>query len=148
MPFYEYHIVIEATILIIEDYTVLRRALRGWLEAVFPTYQIIEAVNHAEAFTPAQAQAPDVAIMSFGSLDGSNLQTVHQLKAHLPTMEIIVLASDDDEAHRAQAMAAGASVVVSAQNVTQELQQALTTLLSPKTTLKHRQCPSLRVFII
>jgi DNA-binding NarL/FixJ family response regulator len=120
---------ISSTILIIEEHEILRRALCGWLQAIFPAAQVVEAMDQAEALVLAQAHLPDVVIVSHSAIGGRDLQVVQQLKTRLPMTAIVILASFVDESYRACAMAAGASVVIPTQNVSQELQPTLQALV-------------------
>ena len=63
----------------------MRRALRGWLETMFPKCEVIEATSGEQAITMAETGLPDVILMDV-SLPGMNgLETTTRLKAIVPT---------------------------------------------------------------
>ena len=56
-------------ILIVEEHSFLRRALRRWLETMFPECQVIEAANGQQAIVAAEASLPDVILLDIYSFD-------------------------------------------------------------------------------
>lgn len=116
--------------LIVEAHSVLRRALRGWLETRFPGCHIVEATNGEEAVATAQAVSPHVVIMDI-SLPGMNgLDSMARIKAVEPATQVLVLTTFEDEIYRAAAEAKGADAYVPKARMLTNLQPTLTTLLS------------------
>ncbi len=96
-------------ILIVEDHEVLRQSLREWLELSFPHYQLLEASSGEEAVTMAKTMNPRLIIMDIGLPGMSGIAAAQDIKAALPDTQVVMLTIYDDEAHRADAAAAGAS---------------------------------------
>ncbi len=60
-----------ATILIVEDQELVRRALRKLLEVVYSRYQVIEAASGEEALGLTKTEQPHLVIMNI-TLPGMN----------------------------------------------------------------------------
>jgi DNA-binding NarL/FixJ family response regulator len=117
-------------ILIVEDHAVVRQSLREWLELSFPQYQLLEAKSGEEAVSMAQTMTPRLVIMDIGLPGMSGIEAVQGIKAVLPDTPVVMLTIYDDEAHRADAAAAGASAYVPKRKVQTELLPIVTRLLS------------------
>jgi len=117
-------------ILIVEDHAVVRQSLRKWLELSFPNYQLLEATSGEEAVTMAQTLSPRLIIMDIGLPGMSGIEAAQGIKAVLPDTHVVMLTIYDDEAHRADAAAAGASAYVPKRKVQTELLPVVTRLLS------------------
>lgn len=102
-----------ASILIIENHNVLRKALRKWLKTKFPRCSVGEAVSVHDAIHIVQTCAPRVILMSLGIQQDDNLETIRQLKACTPLTHVVVLTTYGYELCSTPAMAAGASVCIS-----------------------------------
>jgi DNA-binding NarL/FixJ family response regulator len=116
-------------ILIVEDHQGVRQSLREWLELSFPNYQLLEAVNGEEAVTTARTMSPCLVIMDIGLPGISGIEAAQGIKAALPATRVVLLTIYDDEAHRADAAAAGVSAYVPKRKVQTELLPVLTRLL-------------------
>jgi DNA-binding NarL/FixJ family response regulator len=117
-------------ILIVEDHVIVRQSLREWLELSFPHYQLLEATSGEEAVTMAQTLNPRLVIMDIGLPGMSGIEAAQSIKAALPDTHVVMLTIYDDEAHRADAAAAGASAYVPKRKVQTELLPIVTRLLS------------------
>ena len=117
-------------ILIVEDHEVVRQSLREWLELSFPHYQLLEATSGEEAVSMAQTTNPRLIIMDIGLPGMSGIEAAQGIKAVLPDTHVVMLTIYDDEAHRADAAAAGASAYVPKRKVQTELLPVVTRLLS------------------
>jgi DNA-binding NarL/FixJ family response regulator len=120
----------ERQILIVEDHEGVRRSLRDWLELSFPQYRLLEATNGEEAVRLAHARLPRLVIMDIGLPGMSGIEAVQGIKAAAPATQVVMLTIFDDEAHRADAAAAGASAYVPKRKVQSELLPVLTRLLA------------------
>ena len=117
-------------ILIVEDSDSVRRSLREWLEGAFPKYQFIEAATGEEALIIAQAKEPRVVIMDISLPGMSGIEAMRQIKATMPTTQVIVLTVHEEKAFRDDAMAAGASAFVPKRMMQKELLPTLTAILT------------------
>ena len=117
-------------ILIVEDHQGIRQSLRELLELSFPHYQLLEATSGEEGVTMALAMSPCLVIMDI-SLPGMNgIEAAQGIKGAAPATRVVMLTMYDDEAHRADAAAAGASAYVPKRKVQTELLPVLTRLLA------------------
>ena len=116
-------------ILIVEDHQGVRQSLREWLELSFPHYELLEATSGEEGVTLAQAMSPCLVIMDIGLPGMNGIEAAQSIKAAVPTTRVVMLTMYDDEAHRADAVAAGVSAYVPKRKVQTELLPVLTRLL-------------------
>jgi DNA-binding NarL/FixJ family response regulator len=116
-------------ILIVEDHQGVRQSLREWLELSFPRYQLLEATSGEEGVILAQAMSPCLVIMDIGLPGMNGIEAAQSIKAAVPTTRVVMLTMYDDEAHRADAVAAGVSAYVPKRKVQTELLPVLTRLL-------------------
>ena len=117
-------------ILIVEDHEGVRQSLREWLELSFPHYRLVEAASGEEAVSLAQSVSPRLVIMDIGLPGINGIEAAQGIKAALPATQVVMLTIYDDEAHRADATAAGASAYVPKRKVQTELLPVITRLLS------------------
>jgi DNA-binding NarL/FixJ family response regulator len=117
-------------ILIVEDHQGVRQSLREWLELSFPRYQLLEATSGEDAVTLVQAMSPCLVIMDIGLPGMSGIEAAQGIKAAAPATRVVMLTMYDDEAHRADAAAAGVSAYVPKRKVQTELLPVLTRLLA------------------
>ena len=117
-------------ILIVEDHQGVRQSLREWLELSFPNYQLLEAANGEEAVAIARTMSPCLVIMDIGLPGMSGIEAAQGIKAAAPATRVVVLTIYDDEAHRADAAAAGVSAYVPKRKVQTELLPILNRLLA------------------
>ena len=123
-------ITMNPSILIVEDHQGVRQSLREWLELSFPQCQLLEATSGEEALTVAQAMSPSLVIMDIGLPGINGIEAAAGIKAAVPTARVVMLTMYDDEAHRADAAAAGVSAYVPKRKVRTELLPVLTRLLA------------------
>jgi DNA-binding NarL/FixJ family response regulator len=116
-------------ILIVEEHSFLRRALRRWLETMFPECHVIEAANGQQAIVTVKAGLPDVILLDIHLSGLSSLETRASLIAISPTTPIVVLTGYKVEAHYVRAKEDGTTVYVSRDRTT-ELRSTLANLLS------------------
>jgi DNA-binding NarL/FixJ family response regulator len=119
-----------ATILIVEDHDAVRRALRDWLEVEFPQCRVMEAASGEEAIALLRTESPRLVVMDI-SLPGMNgIEATRQIKATLPSAQIVMLTVHEDDTYRADATAAGASAYVPKRAMQTELLLTLAALLA------------------
>jgi DNA-binding NarL/FixJ family response regulator len=119
-----------ATILIVKDHDAVRRALRDWLEVEFPHCRVIEAAGGEEAIALARAESPLLVIMDISLPWMNGIEATRQIKATLPSAQIVMLTVHEDNTHRADATAAGASAYVPKRAMQTELVPTLAALLA------------------
>jgi two-component system, NarL family, response regulator LiaR len=121
-------------ILIVEAHTLLRQALRGWLEVTFPGCQVFEAASGTEAIALTRARLPGVVLIDLTLPDMNGLEATARLEVITPQTPVVILTSCEVEKQYAQLRAKGASTFVVINRVT-ELRSTLATLLCPQKEL-------------
>jgi two-component system invasion response regulator UvrY len=119
-----------AKILIVEDHDAVRRSLRDWLKVEFPQCRVIEAVSGEEAMALTQIESPHLVVMDITLPGMSGIEATRQIKATLPSAQIVMLTVHEDETYRADATAAGASAYVPKRAMQTELVRTLAALLA------------------
>jgi len=119
-----------ATILIIEDHEAVRRSLRDWLEVEFPQSRVIEAASGEEAIALTRVESPRLVVMDISLPGMSGIEATRRIKAALPSTQVVMLTIHEDDAHRADATAAGASAYVPKRVMQTELLPTLAALLA------------------
>ncbi len=97
------------TVLLVDDHTIVRQGVRGYLETQ-PDLQVVgEAGSGEEAIRLAAEQAPDVVLMDLlmpGGIDG--VEATRRVKRASPRSQVIVLTSYHQDEHIFPAIRAGA----------------------------------------
>lgn len=124
------------SIMIVEENDTIRGLLQRWLETVFPDLDIIEATSGEQAVSLAQARSPRVVLVDVDPLRPDDIQAIRDIKAVVPSAEIVALAIDDYKVYRDEVASAGASACVSMWKMRTELQPLLETLLAPESEEK------------
>ena len=118
-----------ATILVVDDHEAVRWGLREWLELAFPGCRVIEANSGEEAIVLTINESPRVVVMDINLPGMNGIEATRQIKAALPSAQVVVLTVHEDSPYRADAIADGASAYVPKRVMRTELMPALTTLL-------------------
>lgn len=119
-----------ATILIVEDHDDVRKALREWLKLEFPQCRVIEAASGEEAMALVRIESPHLVVMDIRLPGMNGIETTRQIKAALPSAQIVMLTILEGDTYRADATAAGASAYVQKQRMHAELVPKLAALLA------------------
>lgn len=118
------------TILIVEDHEAVRSLLREWLLTAFPQSCVIEATSGEEAIAIAQARSPRVVVMDVDLPGITGIEATRQIKATVPSAQVVILSGHEADVYRASATAAGASAYVPKRTLQIELLPTLAALLS------------------
>ena len=95
-------------LLLVDDHTVVRLGLKSYF-ATTPDIEVIgEAGNGAEAITRVQQLQPDVVLMDLLMPGMDGVEATRQIKAILPSTEIIVLTSYHEDENIFPAIRSGA----------------------------------------
>jgi len=119
-----------ATILIVEDHDAVRRSLRDWLEVEFPQCRVIEAASGEQAIALIKGESPRLVLMDISLPGMSGIEATRQIKATLPSAQIVMLTIHEGDTYRADATAAGASAYVPKRAMQTELIPTLAALLA------------------
>jgi DNA-binding NarL/FixJ family response regulator len=122
----------QPTILIVEDYEMVRALLHEWLGTAFPDCRFQEAHSGEEAIALASASPPEVVLMDIGLTQMNGIEATRHIKAIAPQTQVVMLTIHEDDAYRADASAAGASAYVPKRKMQTELLPALRALLQTR----------------
>jgi DNA-binding NarL/FixJ family response regulator len=98
----------ELRILLADDHDVVRKGLRGLLEAN-PGWQVCgEAANGREAVKLAMRLKPDLAVLDLEMPELNGLEATRQIKKELPDIEVLIFTMHETDQFIRDALAAGA----------------------------------------
>ena len=95
------------TVLLADDHKIIRKALRGLLEAELDMEVVGEAKNGRQAVKLAMALRPDVVLIDIAMSLFHGLEATRQILQALPTSKLIILSTDSDDAYAEQAIVSG-----------------------------------------
>jgi DNA-binding NarL/FixJ family response regulator len=109
------------SILIADDYNIMRKTLRQWLSTRFPNLQVFEASTGEQALelmksTPIQLVLMDIHLPGINGIDSTG-----QIKELYPDVPVIILTVQEDEQYRHEANQAGADAYVIKRNMYSDL---------------------------
>jgi len=96
------------SILIVEDFPLLRSSVMQWLQMRFPESLIHGVGSAEEALTHARVSRTDVVLMDIDLPGMNGLEAVAQMKAQSPETAVVMLTMHDTPGHRHAAINAGA----------------------------------------
>ncbi|HEY7136296.1 MAG TPA: response regulator transcription factor [Acidimicrobiia bacterium] len=99
-------------VVVVDDHEMVVEALIRTL-ASEPDVEVVGRAGSSEqAITVARERGPDVVVIGSGLPDGTGPELTGRIRAALPGTAVVGLGLTDDDAERADALAAGASVFV------------------------------------
>ena len=112
-------------VLVVDDHTIFRQALRTDLEA-FPNIQIVgEAQDGEEAVVSAVKLLPTVVVMDINMPKMNGIKATAVIKRYFPHIVIIGLSVNADRANREAMIQAGAAILLTKEAPVEELYQAI-----------------------
>jgi len=112
-------------ILLVDDHTILREALRSMLEQD-PRMQVVGETGDGEtALQMAQEYAPDVIVMDIAMRGLSGIETTRRLRAKHPGMKVLALSTHVERGIVMQMLDAGANGYISKSAAGNELMQGI-----------------------
>lgn len=117
------------TILIVEDHAPLRATLCDWLAAMFDPCTIAATGDGLEAVELARTHRPHLVLMDLDLPRLNGLEATRRIKAAVPDTQVVMLTIYEDQAHRADAAAAGASAYVPKRTLNSDLVPVVSMLL-------------------
>lgn len=115
-------------LILVDDHEVVRTGLKSFLDSQEGIEVVGVAGNGNEAVERALQVRPDVVVMdiSMPSMDG--LEATRNLKALIPSVQVLALTVHEDKQYLFQMMAAGASGYLTKQSAATELVEAVRTV--------------------
>lgn len=96
-------------VFILDDHELMRRGLRGVLDAADDIEVVAESSSADEATRRIPALRPDVALLDVRLPDGTGIEVCRAVRAVDPSIRALMITSFDDDDARAAAMLAGAA---------------------------------------
>ena len=96
-------------ILIADDHGIVRGGLKLLIERQPDMEVVAEAEDGVDAFEQALQTKPDLCVMDVSMPRMTGLQAARQIRAHLPSTQVLALSMHDDERYVFDALKAGAS---------------------------------------
>jgi len=100
-------------ILLVEDHTSFRQALKDIIQLTIPSTVIEEAADGKEALQKVDALHPDLILMDIGLPGESGLQITRKIRRDYPQIIIAILTSYDEDSDREAAFECGANCFIS-----------------------------------
>ena len=120
-------------ILVADDHEVVRRGVRGLLEAQAGWQVCEEAVDGREAVEKARKSSPDVAILDIGMPGLNGLEAARQIRKVCPRSEVLILTMHESEQVVQEVLAAGARGYVLKSDAGRDLVAAVESLSHHRT---------------
>ena len=112
-------------VLLVDDHSVVRRGLRGFLELLKDFEVVGEAENGREGVAAADRLAPDVVLMDLLMPEMGGLEAIAAIKQEHPEIEIVAVTSFIEEEKVTSALEAGASGYLLKDAEAEEVAQAI-----------------------
>jgi two-component system response regulator NreC len=113
------------TIVLADDHTIVRSALRALLEAGDGVEVVAEAADIEQAVRKVRAYKPNVLVLDLSMPGGSSLEAIPDLRSASPATAIVVLTMEDEPRFAREALRAGAVGFVLKEAADTELLQAI-----------------------
>lgn len=113
------------TVVLADDHTIVRSALRALLEAGEGVEVVAEAGDIAETVRKVLAYKPDVLVLDVSMPGGSSLASIPDMRSASPDTAIVVLTMEDEPRFAREALRAGALGFVLKEAADTELLQAV-----------------------
>jgi DNA-binding NarL/FixJ family response regulator len=110
-----------ATIVVIDPYEAVRRALCQWLQVEFPSIHVLEARNDTEAISCIDIKLPNLVIIDMLLPGNNGIKTTQKVKSLLPLVPILILTMYEDEEYRSEVLKSGASIFIPKQKMFKQL---------------------------
>jgi len=115
-------------ILIADDHEVVRSGLRSILEAHDGWEVVAEACDGKEAIVQAAKTKPDVAIVDYSLPTMNGVEVTRQIRARVPSAEVLIFTMHDSDALVGELLAAGARAYLLKSDANQYLIAAVESL--------------------
>jgi DNA-binding NarL/FixJ family response regulator len=117
-------------VLIADDHPIVRKGLRGLLEEEPDIAVVGEAEDGTKALAEIERLKPDIAVVDMMMPGHNGLEVIRQAKRFFPTMHIIVLSMNSNDAYVLEALKRGASGYVLKETGPSELVESVKVVLS------------------
>lgn len=111
--------------LIVEDQDYMRRALRAFLQSVFPDKNVLEAADGKSALVLCRECRPKLVLMDIVLPDANGIELTAKIKDMLPDTAVIIVSNHSGSAYSERAKAAGAFACIAKDAVYEDLLPAV-----------------------
>jgi DNA-binding NarL/FixJ family response regulator len=116
-------------VLILDDHPVVRQGVKLMVNAERDMTVVGEAQTEAEARRMVRELAPDAVIVDLSLAQGDGFNVVRDVSAHFPEIRVLVLSMHDETVYAERLLAEGASGYIMKEAATDQLVNALRTVL-------------------
>ena len=116
-------------ILIVDNNSRFRAALRGWLEMMLPQHGVVDVGSAEEALDIAKTYAPRVVIMDIKLQKMNGIEATRRIKKAYPKTHVVMVTNHEQAILQNLAENAGASAFVAKSASNKTLLPILTSLL-------------------
>jgi DNA-binding NarL/FixJ family response regulator len=116
-------------VLILDDHPVVRQGVKLMVNAERDMTVVGEAQTEAEARRMVRELAPDAVIVDLSLAQGDGFNVVRDVSAHFPEIRVLVLSMHDESVYAERLLAEGASGYIMKEAATDQLVNALRTVL-------------------
>lgn len=113
-------------ILIVDDHLIVRQGLKQLIEGVPENIMIAEVCTGQEAIRIIQGNAHDIILMGINLSTIDPIELLKQITTTKPKLPVLILSISDEEQYCGRLLRAGASGVLTKENATDELMDAIT----------------------
>ncbi len=117
-------------ILLVDDHAIVRKGLRGLVEAEDDLTVCAEATSPTGALEMAEEHEPDLAVVDIALEGADGLDLISRLFDRFPDLRTLVLSMYDESVYAERALRAGASGYVMKDEATETLIEAIRTVLA------------------
>src|SRR6187402_2496262 len=125
----------DATILLVDDHSVVREGYRSVLQKQPGLRVIAEAADGAEAYRLFKSEAPDLVIMDLSMPGIGGVEAVRRIRQWDKSARILVFTMHQSAAYAVQAIKAGARGFVTKSNPPEALLRAIAEVMSGRIAL-------------
>jgi DNA-binding NarL/FixJ family response regulator len=115
--------------LVVDDHKLVCAGMRLLLERLEGVQVVAEAHDGREALGLVKTHRPDLVLMDIAMEGLNGLEATAQMKKEFPEIRVVILSMYSSEEHVLQALRAGASGYLLKESATQELDQAVRTVM-------------------
>jgi DNA-binding NarL/FixJ family response regulator len=121
------------SILVVEDFQLLRSSIVQWLQTRFPGCVVHGADSGEQALEHARSARPDIVLMDINLPGIDGFDATCRMKTQAPEAAVVMLTMNDTPQHRAAAASAGAAGYIPKSKMEALLESTVESLLKLRT---------------
>lgn len=120
-------------ILLVDDHALVRAGIRALITMIDGFEVVGEAGNGAEALALIETVNPDLVLLDITMPGMNGLTALNEIKTRFPNVRVIILTMHEAREYAIQALRGGAAGFIPKRAASNELQQAIETVMAGKT---------------